>query len=387
MQGAEVELSLGRQRVSSTQKRLGDLDARLTRLAQRRGEYSNRVAAVDNSRITLDQARQNLSTAKAAQAAAHSGSLVTRIDQPETGPYPAGPGRTVVAGAGAMGGLMLGLGLVFLSTGNSANESRQRDGSRPEFDARRAESRETSVPEWATQLRPSPLLRDEPLGSPAVEFHPAPNSAAFVEPQQIHDGEIKRSSVVAAAWNKNETQDIASGESSEIEGAVTGGFDNAISESSPSKAGGFQYFEASAVDLQPEQIARASEPGPPITPRPAALRTEMQSEKPPSHFTTGTFPWSGESIETIGESIETFEEETSDYSSVAWTPAARADVDPDYEPDDALESTLAEKKPVLPAPSGSLPKPGGKLPQLATTTAAGGMSLQEALKAARELQR
>jgi polysaccharide biosynthesis transport protein len=53
----------------------------------------------------------------AAQAAATGSSLVTRLDLPETGPYPVGPGRTVITGAGAMGGLMLGLGLVFLGTG------------------------------------------------------------------------------------------------------------------------------------------------------------------------------------------------------------------------------------------------------------------------------
>jgi uncharacterized protein involved in exopolysaccharide biosynthesis len=115
--GAEVELQLARQRVTATKARLAGLQARLTHLADLRAEYSNRVAAVDNSRITLDRARQNLGTAKAAQAAAHSGSLVTKIDHPETGPYPAGPGRTVVAGSGAACGLMLGLGLVFLAPG------------------------------------------------------------------------------------------------------------------------------------------------------------------------------------------------------------------------------------------------------------------------------
>jgi uncharacterized protein involved in exopolysaccharide biosynthesis len=115
--GAEVELQLARQRVTATKGRLAGLQTRLTNLAELRAEYSNRVAAVDNSRITLDRARQNLGTAKAAQAAAHSGSLVARIDHPETGPYPAGPGRTVVAGSGAACGLMLGLGLVFLAPG------------------------------------------------------------------------------------------------------------------------------------------------------------------------------------------------------------------------------------------------------------------------------
>lgn len=117
VKGVEVDLQLGRDRLAAAKERLAKLQSRLTLLAQRRGEYSNRVAAVENSRVVLDQAKQKLSVAKAAQAAARTGSLVTRIDLPETGPYPAGPGRKVIAGAGAVSGLMLGLGLVFLTAG------------------------------------------------------------------------------------------------------------------------------------------------------------------------------------------------------------------------------------------------------------------------------
>jgi polysaccharide biosynthesis transport protein len=117
IRGAEAEVSLGQSRVAATRSQLAGVELRLGRLASQRAEYSNRVAAVENSRITLDRARQNFSTAKAAQAAARTGSLVTRLDEPETGPYPAGPGRTVIAGAGVAGGLMLGLGLVFLTAG------------------------------------------------------------------------------------------------------------------------------------------------------------------------------------------------------------------------------------------------------------------------------
>jgi succinoglycan biosynthesis transport protein ExoP len=125
--GAQVDLELGQERVATTQTRLADLHDRLGSLATKRAEYSNRVAAVDNSRITLDRARQNLSTAKAAAAAAHSGSLVTRIDRAETGPYPAGPGRTVITAAGGVGGLMLGLGMVLLTVGiRTESEERQR---------------------------------------------------------------------------------------------------------------------------------------------------------------------------------------------------------------------------------------------------------------------
>jgi uncharacterized protein involved in exopolysaccharide biosynthesis len=115
IRGAEVELQLGRDRLAATEDRLANLENRFTQLAEERAEYSNRIAAVDNCRQTLDRARQNLSTAKAALAAASSSSLVTRLDEPETGPYAAGPGRTVIAGAGAAAGLLLGLGLVFLT--------------------------------------------------------------------------------------------------------------------------------------------------------------------------------------------------------------------------------------------------------------------------------
>jgi hypothetical protein len=88
-------------------------------LAELRAEYSNRVAAVDDCRKNLERIRQDLSTARAAETAAVSGSLVTRLDEPETGPNPAGPGRTVITGAGGVAGLMLGLGLVFLLAGGT----------------------------------------------------------------------------------------------------------------------------------------------------------------------------------------------------------------------------------------------------------------------------
>lgn len=143
--GAEVELRLSQQRLASTQARKQNLGGRLNRLAEQRAEYSNRVAALDSSRQSLDYARQNLNTAKAAEAAAQSGSLVTRLDVPETGPHPAGPGRTVITGAGAMGGLILGLGVIFLTTGAPSEHARSNDN-RLQSDGVRSELRqETSV--------------------------------------------------------------------------------------------------------------------------------------------------------------------------------------------------------------------------------------------------
>jgi len=117
IQGAEVEQDLAEQRVAATEARLHNLQTRLAGLAEQRAEYANRVAAVENSRASLNQARHNLSTAKAAEAAAQGASLVTKIGQPETGPYPVGPGRTIITAAGAVAGMMLGVGLIFFSAG------------------------------------------------------------------------------------------------------------------------------------------------------------------------------------------------------------------------------------------------------------------------------
>ncbi len=114
LRGAEVDLHLAGERLATTQSRLDDLQKRFARLASLRAEYSNRVAAVEDCRKNLERIRQDLSTARAAQAAVVGGSLVTRLDEPETGPYPAGPGRTAIVGAGAVAGLILGFGLVFL---------------------------------------------------------------------------------------------------------------------------------------------------------------------------------------------------------------------------------------------------------------------------------
>lgn len=119
LRGAEVDLQLAGERLAATQGRLDDLQKRFARLASLRAEYSNRVAAVEDCRKNLERIRQDLSTARAAEAAAVGGSLVTRLDKPETGPYPAGPGRTIIAGAGGVAGLMLGLGLAFLLAGGA----------------------------------------------------------------------------------------------------------------------------------------------------------------------------------------------------------------------------------------------------------------------------
>jgi polysaccharide biosynthesis transport protein len=177
IQGAEVEQDLAEQRVTATEARLQNLQLRLEKLAAQRAEYANRVAAVENSRASLNLARHNLSTAKAAEAAAQGSSLVTRIGQPETGPYPVGPGRTVITAAGAVAGMMLGAGLIFFSAGapvtQSSNEiigvrpaeslAQQRPARMPEFS-----KLEPVVKGAASPPAPSPRRSAEPALATAV---------------------------------------------------------------------------------------------------------------------------------------------------------------------------------------------------------------------------
>ena len=87
---------------------------RMSRLAGARAEYANLVSTVQNHTRLVEAARKNLADARARQAAAHSSSVITRIDGVEAGVRPIGPGRKTVAAAGGIGGLLLGFGFVFL---------------------------------------------------------------------------------------------------------------------------------------------------------------------------------------------------------------------------------------------------------------------------------
>ena len=115
IRGVQVELKLGRNRLSQLEQQYQSVQQRLRRLAELRAGYANRTAAVDNSRLVLDQAQKQLGEVGASLVAAHSARLVTPIDQPETGPYPGGPGRASVVALGTFGGLALGIGWLFLT--------------------------------------------------------------------------------------------------------------------------------------------------------------------------------------------------------------------------------------------------------------------------------
>ncbi|MEM8864098.1 MAG: hypothetical protein AAGF31_00970 [Planctomycetota bacterium] len=114
MAGVELELSLSQQREAALRKELAETRAQLNQLAGRRAEYSMLIAAVENQTRLVDAAEGQLADARAHSAGAKSASVLARVDAVEAGIRPVGPGRTTVSLAGGLGGLILGLGLVFV---------------------------------------------------------------------------------------------------------------------------------------------------------------------------------------------------------------------------------------------------------------------------------
>jgi polysaccharide biosynthesis transport protein len=114
IKGIEIELAMNADREESLVSR-GDAGRdRMSRLAGERAEYANLVAAVENHTKLVDAARKNLSDARARQAGAHSSNVISRIDGVEAGVRPVGLSRKSITAAGGFGGLVLGLGFVFL---------------------------------------------------------------------------------------------------------------------------------------------------------------------------------------------------------------------------------------------------------------------------------
>ncbi len=97
------------------EEQLATTNERLDRLAKVRTGYANEVSETKNRAVLLERAEQNLAEARAARASANAASLISRIDRPDAGIHPIGPGRTVIALSGIVGGLLAGFGVVFLA--------------------------------------------------------------------------------------------------------------------------------------------------------------------------------------------------------------------------------------------------------------------------------
>jgi uncharacterized protein involved in exopolysaccharide biosynthesis len=114
IRGLQVDIDSSTDRQKSLSAKYDAARERMSRLAQNRAEYSNIVASVQNHTRLVEAARKNLADARARQAAASSASVISRIDGVEAGIWPIGPSRKTVTAAGAVGGILVGFGFVFL---------------------------------------------------------------------------------------------------------------------------------------------------------------------------------------------------------------------------------------------------------------------------------
>mgnify|MGYP002344140054 CR=1 FL=1 len=112
---AAVELRVLAERGKLLESQLAQTNQRLQGLAAVRADYTNLVAEAKSRATLVERAEQNLAEARAARASAKAASLISRIDAPDAGIYPVGPGRLVIAFSGLFGGLLTGFGIVFLT--------------------------------------------------------------------------------------------------------------------------------------------------------------------------------------------------------------------------------------------------------------------------------
>jgi hypothetical protein len=113
--GVQTELRLSQERADSLEANLTEARRRLAKLAEIRADYANIVADRNQRADILKTAQQQLAEARASQAAAVTASLIAAIDTPVAGDAPVGPGKSTIALGGLLGGLVAGLGIVFLT--------------------------------------------------------------------------------------------------------------------------------------------------------------------------------------------------------------------------------------------------------------------------------
>lgn len=122
IRGVQVELRLSQNRAAALESQLADARQRLTGLAEMRAEYGNLVNERNQRSDIVKAAEQELAEARASQAAARTASLITAIDAPVAGDSPVGPGKATIVFGGMVGGLFVGLGIVFLTVETGRTE-------------------------------------------------------------------------------------------------------------------------------------------------------------------------------------------------------------------------------------------------------------------------
>lgn len=115
IRGVEVTSRLTEERINSLQEELDNTSKRLNHIASLRAKYTNLVAEVDHYSVALANSTRDLSLVRASHATAGNTSLISTVDAPESSTKPIGPRKAIVILVGLVGGLGIGLGVLFLT--------------------------------------------------------------------------------------------------------------------------------------------------------------------------------------------------------------------------------------------------------------------------------
>jgi uncharacterized protein involved in exopolysaccharide biosynthesis len=115
LRGVRAQMRVTSARVELLQEQLSEVQRRLVRVAGVRAHYESLLARGRRRDEILATAERDLADARSSLAAAGSSSLISRVDVPRTGNYPSGPRRAHIVAGGLVGGLLTGLGILFLT--------------------------------------------------------------------------------------------------------------------------------------------------------------------------------------------------------------------------------------------------------------------------------
>jgi succinoglycan biosynthesis transport protein ExoP len=115
IRGIDVDLGLTKGRVDDLQTQLNDVRQRLVTLAAVRASYGNLVRDIQQRSEILKAARGNLADTRGNRLATDVTSQISLINEPDTGSQPVDPNTLAIIAAGIVGGLAVGIGIVFLT--------------------------------------------------------------------------------------------------------------------------------------------------------------------------------------------------------------------------------------------------------------------------------
>ncbi|MEZ6078859.1 MAG: hypothetical protein R3C56_25240 [Pirellulaceae bacterium] len=114
IQTLSKDSEIASERVKKLNSQRAQLESRLQNIAHIRADYANVASEVKSRNQQLQESERELVQAQASRDAALTSSLITRLDKPQLGEKPIGPGRSTILAGATVSGLFFGLGVVFL---------------------------------------------------------------------------------------------------------------------------------------------------------------------------------------------------------------------------------------------------------------------------------